>query len=157
MTIQADTADLLRAELMADEGRVLRVYDDANAHIITKGTVVLGYPTIGVGRNLAANGISDAECDFLLANDQGAAWRELSTALPWFTKLSPRRATALMSLYFNVALHSPAGFLARWPKLLAQLKAGQWDAAADNIEHAQPYASQVGPRAQRLGEMFRYG
>lgn len=155
--MNAQTAQQLRAELRGDEGEKLKVYDDATGLPIGPGTLVKGNPTIAVGRNLTGRGLSLAESEMLLTNDVVACEAELLPTLPWITNLSPGRQTVIYSLYFNVGLGNPARFQARWPHLLEQLKAGQYGAAADNLESTQPWASQVGPRARRLGELLRYG
>lgn len=151
------TAAQLRAELRGDEGEVLRVYDDATGKPIGPGTVVRGNPSVGVGRNLSGRGITQAEAEFLLSNDLTACETELASPLPWVTQLTPGRQTVIYSLYFNVGLGNPARFQAKWPHFLAQMQAGEYGPAADNLESTQPWASQVGPRAQRLGELVRFG
>ena len=147
----------LRQELRGDEGEVLRVYDDATGRPIGPGTTVKGNPTIGVGRNLAGRGLTPAESAFLLSNDLSACETELTGPLPWVTTLSPGRQTVIYSLYFNTALGDPARFKLKWPNFLAQMQAGEYAAAADNLESSQPWATEVGPRARRLGELVRYG
>lgn len=147
----------LRAELRADEGERLKVYDDATGLLIGPGSVVKGNPSIAVGRNLSGRGITQEESEFLLSNDLACCESELAPTMPWITTLSPARQTVIYSLYFNVGLGNPARFEAKWPNFLAQMKAGEFSAAADNLETSQPWATQVGPRAHRLGELVRYG
>lgn len=147
----------LRAELRGDEGEVLKVYDDATGRPIGPGTLVKGNPTAGVGRNMSGRGLTMAEAEYLLTNDIAACEAELAPSMPWITTLSPARQTVIYSLYFNVGLGNPARFLAKWPHFLAQMQAGAYAAAADNLEASEPWASQVGPRAHRLGELVRYG
>jgi lysozyme len=151
------TAAQLRQELRGDEGEVLRVYDDKTGRPIGPGTAVVGNPSIGVGRNLTGRGLSQAEAELLLTNDIAACEAELAPGLPWITSLSPARQTVIYSLYFNTGLGNPARFEAGWPNFLAQMKAGQFAAAADNLESSQPWATEVGPRAHRLGELVRFG
>ena len=151
------TAAQLRQELRGDEGEVLRVYDDKTGRPIGPGTLVQGNPSIGVGRNLSGRGITQAEAEQLLTNDLTAAEAELAPSMAWITTLTPGRQTVIYSLYFNVGLGNPARFQAKWPHFLAQMQAGQFAAAADNLEASEPWASEVGPRAHRLGELVRYG
>lgn len=151
------TAAQLRAELRGDEGEVLRVYDDATGKPIGKGSTLIGNPTVGVGRNLSGRGITQAEAELLLSNDLTACETDLAGPLPWITNLTPGRQTVIYSLYFNVGLGNPARFLAKWPNFLAQMQAGQFVQAADNLESSQPWATEVGPRAKRLGELVRFG
>jgi lysozyme len=147
----------LRQELRGDEGEVLKVYDDATGKPIGPGSTLHGYPTVGVGRNLAGRGLTMAEAEQLLSNDIAACESELAPTLPWITTLTPGRQTVIYSLYFNVGLGNPARFEAKWPHFLAQMQAGEFAAAADNLESTQPWATQVGPRAHRLGELVRFG
>ncbi len=151
------TEALLRAELRGDEGEVLRIYDDNTSRAVGAGMTLQGNPTIGVGRNLAGRGITQAEAELLLSNDIAACEVELAPGMPWITTLSPGRQTVIYSLYFNVGLGNAARFEAKWPNFLAQMKAGQFAQAADNLESSQPWATEVGPRAHRLGELVRYG
>ncbi len=141
--MDAAVAAALRQELHGDEGIKLKVYDDATGKPIGPGTVVRGNPSIGVGRNLSGRGITGAESEQLLTNDLVQCEADLAPGLPWITTLTPGRQTVIYSLYFNT--------------FLAQMKAGQFDQAADNLESTQPWASEVGPRARRLGELVRYG
>src|SRR6202012_2100826 len=106
-----------------------------------------------VGRNLSGRGITIAESEYLLSNDLVCCETELAPTMPRITTLSPSRQTVIYSLYFNVGLGNPARFEAKWPNFLAQMKAGQFAAAADNLESSQPWATEVGPRAKRLGEL----
>lgn len=150
------TESQLRTELRGDEGEVLKVYDDATGKPIGPGSVVRGNPTAGVGRNLSGRGLTQAEAEYLLGNDIDACERELAH-LAWITSLSPGRQTVIYSLYFNTGLGNPARFEAKWPHFLAQMSSGAFAQAADNLESTQPWASEVGPRARRLGELVRYG
>jgi lysozyme len=147
----------LRAELRGDEGEVLKVYDDKTGKPIGPGTLVVGNPSLAVGRNLSGRGITQTEAEYLLSNDISCCEHELAPTMPWITTLTPGRQTVIYSLYFNVGLGNPARFEAKWPNFLAQMKAGQFAAAADNLETSQPWATEVGPRAHRLGELVRYG
>lgn len=147
----------LRAELRGDEGEVLKIYDDATGKPIGPGTLVKRNPTIGVGRNLSGRGITQTESEYLLSNDIADCEAELAPTMPWITSLSAGRQTVIYSLYFNTGLGNPLRFEAMWPNFLAQMKAGAFDAAANNLESSEPWATEVGPRAHRLGELVRYG
>lgn len=147
----------LRQELHGDEGIKLKVYDDATGEPIGPGSVVKGNPTIACGRNLSGRGITQAESDQMLENDMAECETDLAAALPWVTTLTPRRQIVIYSLYFNTGLGNPARFIAKWPHFLAQMQAGDFTAAADNLESSQPWAKEVGPRAARLSQLVRYG
>jgi GH24 family phage-related lysozyme (muramidase) len=151
------TEKLLRQELRGDEGEVLHVYDDATGRPVGAGMMLKGNPTIGVGRNLAARGLTQEESEYLLTNDIDQCESDLSSHLPWITNLTPGRQTVIYSLYFNTGLGNPLRFVAKWPEFLKQLQSGMYGAAADNLESSEPWASEVGPRAKRLGELVRSG
>jgi lysozyme len=151
------TEAALRAELLTDEGHVLKVYDDATGKPIGRDTLVKGNPSIGVGRNLSGNGITSAESDYLLANDMDSAEGELLATLPWVSALSTGRQVVMFSLHFNMSLHNVAHFLNGWPHFIGQMQAGQYEQAAHNLETTEPWASQVGARAPRLAALVRAG
>jgi hypothetical protein len=152
-----DVVAALKSELTLDEGDKPFVYDDATGRPIRKGSMVLGNPSIAIGRNLASRGLSGAEIDFLFQSDAVECEADLGAALPWIAGLSTARQVVMYSLYFNMDEGNAAGFLRAWPNFIAQMQAGDYAAAADNLESSQPWAAQVGARAQRLGEMVRNG
>lgn len=151
-----EVAAALRAELQGDEGIVLRCYDDATAKIVGPGTLVKGNVSIGCGRNLTSRGITSVEADFLLNNDIAQAEADLSP-LPWILAMTPKRQMVVYSLYFNTALGSYRRFLATWPHFLAQMEAEQYAEAAQNLRTSEPWATQVGARADRLADNVLYG
>lgn len=154
-----DVQTVLRAELTLDEAKKLFVYDDATGKPIVKGTVVLGNPSIGIGRNLAGRGITDAEADILLIDDMEALEEDLKPLLPWVASLSANRQCVVYSLYFNTSLGNPHHFVTTgWPHFLAQMQAGEFETAATNLETSQPWATEVGRgRVGRLANFVRNG
>lgn len=112
-----------------------------------------GVPTIGYGRNLRDNGISEEEADFLLRNDEREIDDAITTALPWTTDLADSpRFSVLVNMAFNMGI---AGLL-QFKQMLAHVEAGEWAAAADAMLDSE-WASQVGARAQRLAVQMRTG
>lgn len=147
----------LTSELFGDEGERLRVYDDATGKPIGPGSHVIGNPTIAVGRNLSSRGITMNESRMLLTNDIAQLEADVKTIMPWVETLAPGRQIAIYSLYFNTGLGNVTHFAARWPIFLAQMKAGQFDSAAMNLETSKPWCVEVGPRATRLANLVRHG
>jgi lysozyme len=148
----------LRAELTRDEGKKLFVYDDATGKPIVKGTTVIGNPSIGIGRNLAGRGITDAEADILLIDDMESVEEDLTPLIPWISSLSANRQCVVYSLYFNTSLGNPHHFVTSgWPRFLAQMQAGDFDGAAKNLETSKPWAIEVGARSGRLSNFVRNG
>ena len=155
MTPEVEAA--LRAELSLDEGERRFVYDDKTSKAIVAGSQVIGNPSIAIGRNLAARGLSPAEIDFLFTNDREQLESDMLAALPWVTALSTARQVVMYSMYFNTSLGNIQHFVNSWPHFLAQMQAGQYDEAANNLETSEPWATEVGPRSRWLGEMVRQG
>jgi lysozyme len=134
-----------------DEGKRLKVYDDATGLPIVPGTHVEGHPTIGTGRALDTHGISDAENDFLLSND----WITIATALsiyPWWTALNPARRYVICNMCINVGVAGvcgPKGFV----RMVIALKQSNFTIAAQEI-----LKSKIAPeRAGRLAAIMVSG
>jgi len=65
--------DAIKKQLTLHEGRKNKPYK------CTSGKI-----TIGVGRNLDDNGLSEDEIDYLLTNDVLRCEKELQQRLPWY-------------------------------------------------------------------------
>lgn len=115
-------------------------------------TCPAGKLTIGVGRNLADNGISGPEAMLMLHNDLWETRLSLEKIVPRFLGLSPVRRAALIDMCFNLGLSRFMGF----KQMLAALKAGDFDQAADAMLDST-WATQVGERAKTLADMMRHG
>ena len=137
---EADRA-ILRRQLVRDEGVRLKPYLDTIAHI-----------TIGVGRNLSANGITHEEAQLMLEHDIDQCEKQMRFLLPWAEKLDPVRYRVLMNMGFNLGIE---GLLA-FKNMLACLKVGEYTSAALNMLDSR-WAEQVGARATRLAEAMRTG
>lgn len=134
----ADDWAALRRQLIRHEGMVLKPYVDT-----------VGKTTIGVGRNLTDNGISENEALDLLRNDLVVVLEELSAKLPWFAGLSPIRQRVLLDMGFNLG---PVGLL-KFKQTLASVERGDYALAAKQMLQSR-WAQQVGQRAQRLSAMM---
>jgi len=111
-----------------------------------------GKLTIGYGRNIEDNGITEAEAEFLLNTDIQNVRRELIDRLPWATGLDEVRWAVLVDMCFNLGWPRLSGF----KKTLAYIKSGQYnDAALEMLD--SKWANDVGRRALRLAEMMRTG
>lgn len=138
MTYDANT---LTQELMRDEGVRLKPY-----------RCTAGKLTIGVGRNIEDNGISNEEAAFLLANDLKSCERDLDALLPSWRNLSDARQRVLLNMMFNMGRSRLSGFT----KFLACLKMNDFTGAADQMMDSL-WAKQVGQRATRLRDMLLRG
>jgi lysozyme len=139
-------------QLIAHEALRLRAYDDATGRELRPGDTLRGNLTIGVGRNLTANGISTQEAYVLLLNDVNAAIGDLARNLPWFDALDEVRQAVLIDMCFNLGWAR----LAQFDRTLDAIADGRYSEAADFML-ASKWAGQVGPRAVRLAQMMRSG
>lgn len=135
----------ISAHLEREEGRVAYAYKDS-----------LGYLTIGVGRLIdkAKGGkLSDEEIDHLLANDIRSKMHAIEGWPAWAAvKDDPARATALLSMAFQLGVEGLAGF-----KNSLQLIADrQWQQAAANLMQSK-WAKQTPNRARRVTQMIATG
>lgn len=150
--------DRLRSDLKRHEGSVTNrsgrhvVYDDHDGKPIQPGSVCRGYPTIGYGRNLKDNGLSEDEALFLLTNDIDRIANSLDSRLSWWRELSPVRQSAILNLAYNLGINGLLGFSA----MLLALKKGDYTRAATEALDSK-WAGQVGRRAREIADMLRYG
>jgi lysozyme len=131
--------DALKADLVRDEGQRLSPYTDT-----------AGKLTIGIGHNLTDRGISQAVCDAIFAEDIATVISDLDRELPWWTRLDEPRQRVLANMAFNLGIAK----LLLFRHTLDAMARGDYGAAADGMA-ASLWASQVGPRAQRLIAVMR--
>jgi len=129
------------AELTRDEG--IRNYP----YVDTTGNI-----TIGVGRNLSADGLSNPEVAMLLADDLALTVAALDAKLPWWTSLDDVRQRVLVNMCFNLGI----GKLLSFVHFLAAVKAANWPLAVAQMQNSL-WAKQVGVRAVRLEQMILTG
>ena len=144
----------MAAELLRDEGKRNKVYDDGNGRPIAKGSVVQGNPTIGIGRNLAARGLSEDEIGYLLGNDIDyfAGLLDADPMWSWWRTLDSVRQRALLNMAFNMGQHT----LDQFVLFNKYCKAHDWtNAAASLVQSA--WWHQVGARATRIQHMILTG
>ena len=146
MTDNAALIALTVPQLDVDEGFRAKAYLDTR-----------GIPTIGWGR---ADGT--VRLGQVTTEAAEAAWRDaklnslcdgLDAAIPWWRNMNMVRQSAALNLAYNRGVHG----LLEFTHFVAFLKAGSYTAAAVELRHTQPWASQVGDRAQRLADAFRTG
>jgi len=111
-----------------------------------------GKTTIGVGRNLEDNGISQDEAMYLLERDIDRVEADLDSRLTWWRTMTPNRQAVLADMTFNLGINRLLGFT----NALLCMKKGEYDEAADHMLDSL-WARQVGARAQRLAKMMREG
>ena len=131
--------DRLKQDLIRDEGLRLKPYH------CTAGKV-----TIGVGRNLDDVGVSKEEAYNMLDADMQSVGRELDRNLDGWRTYPDGVALGLANMCFNLGWPRLSGFR----KMLAALEAGDYNRAADEALDSK-WAKQVGPRADRIAQLFR--
>ena len=141
--------------LILHEGMKLKVYDDATGKNLSKGDVAQGHPTIGVGRNVAGDGlgISEEEARFMLHADIDRVEQE---AKSWdiYHELDSTRQAVLLDMLFNMGLtrFNPD----KWPKMFQALQDKNW-VEASNQMRSSAWAAQVKSRSERLAKLMEYG
>lgn len=111
----------------------------------------VGKLTIGWGRNIEDNGISQAEADFMFDNDFARCQRELAP-FPWYVNQPQNVQDALMNMCFNLGIARLLGF----KKMIMALTAKDYTTAALEALDSK-WAQQVGQRAKDVALMIRQG
>lgn len=128
--------------IKGNEGCRLKPYKDS-----------LGKLTIGYGCNLD-DGISPTEAQMLFDSRYAVAMRDAiaSVGSPAWMALDDVRKTALIDMAYELGEFRLAGF----HKMLAAVRANDWQAASDECK-ASDYAQQVPDRAARNAQLFLTG
>jgi lysozyme len=111
-----------------------------------------GALTIGIGRNLDANGVTMEEAENMLLNDISKYVDQVNNALPWAVRLDQPRYYVLVNMAFNMGING----LLTFKNTLAYIENGMYSKAADNMKLSKWY-SQVGIRADELIDQMRTG
>ena len=107
--------------------------------------------SIGVGRNLEDNGISEEEALFMLGTDIARVIEELNT-LNFSMYLNDARRTAMIDMLFNLGL---TRFL-KFRLMIGALENKDWNEAARQMLDSN-WATQVGARAEELATIIKTG
>ena len=142
-------------DLIADhEGFILKVFDDAKGKEIGGGDVLIGHPTIGVGRNIAKDGlgISQEEAEFMLENDIERVKEEIKN-FP-IENLNEVRTAIIIDMSFNMGISrfNPT----RWPNFFRAIANEDYDNAKKEMLDSN-WARQTKRRSVRLTEMMQTG
>ena len=111
-----------------------------------------GKITIGYGRNLEDNGISDVEARELLINDALAAQRDAASLVPQWFNLGTVRCNVLSNMAYNLGRDRLATFV----KFLSAVNAEDFSLASAEMRNSLWY-TQVGNRAARLAREMETG
>lgn len=108
--------------------------------------------TIGYGRNLEANGISNCEANMMLANDIHKYIKQVEDNIPFFYELNDARQNVLVNMSFNLGIYG----LLKFKKFLKYLNSEDYIIASKEMLDSR-WAKQVGSRAIELSEQIRTG
>ncbi len=143
--------DRLRATLTLAEGKRRTAYDDKTSMTLRPGRLLIGTPTIGVGRNLLVP-MSDAAIALLLDEDIDAAIADLEEHLPIWATLDPVRQATLVEMRFQLGLSG----LLLFKDTLAAISAGRYEDAAQHMRETK-WFGQCPSRVKRMAEQMRSG
>jgi len=129
--------EIARSSLIAHEGFRSKAYECTE-----------GYITIGIGRNLETNGISESEGEYLLMNDINRCIADLKKFDFW-DDLNARQQAGLIDLRFCVGQHG----LLKFKKMLLALTLGDYAEAALQVMDSQ-FKTQTGNRADHIAYLF---
>lgn len=140
--IDETVRQVLKKHLVRDEGWKRKLYKDTQ-----------GVWTIGCGRNLIDNGVSDMEAEMLLNNDIDQAEKTvLSIFGSDFYSWAEARQLALLNMAFNLGVNG----LKTFTRMIAAIKENNWDKAAQCALESL-WAKQVKGRAVRIAAMMKDG
>lgn len=125
------------------------IWAEASRNFPYEDTV--GKVTIGIGRNLSDNGLSDHEVEYLFANDYERTLDE-AASFAWFDNLNAARQLVVMDMIFNMGLRRFKGFV----RTIAAIEAGQYEVAARQMLDSK-WARQVGRRAKLNAQTMASG
>lgn len=126
-----------------------------------------GYETIGVGRNVETNPLTDEEIKvcgdwehgitrnaalFLLRNDIERTKEECRKNIWFWNELDDERQYALLDMAFNLGING----LLKFKNMLRYMSFSEWRSAAKECLNSK-YATDVGKRAQRIAHLIETG
>mgnify|MGYP001192089912 FL=1 len=136
------------------EGIILKVYDDATGQEVGAGDILIGHPTIGVGRNVAKDGlgISQEEAEFMLMNDIERVEKEIKN-FP-IEHLNEARRAIIIDMAFNMGItrFNPT----MWAKMFTALANEDYKTASKEMLDSN-WARQTKRRSKRLSDMMLLG
>jgi len=109
-----------------------------------------GKLSIGVGRNIEDNGISEDEAMYMLNNDIFRCIEELETIFDDFSELPENIQIALIDMIFNLG---KTRFL-KFKKMIQAIKDKDFKKASEEAKNSH-WCGQVGKRCDDVVEMMR--
>lgn len=133
--------DDIRELLIAHEDKRLSPYMDT-----------VGKLTIGVGRNLSSNGISEDECMLMLDNDIARAIDDVKYLFSCYDSLDRPRQLVLISMAFNLGRLK----LSKFVRFIWAVHQKDYETAYAEMVDSRWY-EQVGSRGVQLARTMRSG
>lgn len=115
-------------------------------------TCPAGKLTIGYGRNLEDNGITEDEAAYLLMADINRSHNELIRQFAFIQKMDSVRQAVLADMHYNLGLTR----LLTFRKMLNALQHQDYDTAAAELKDSR-YFNQTGNRAKRNYCIMKFG
>lgn len=112
----------------------------------------VGKTTIGYGRNLDDNPLTEEEATYLLRNDVQDALDGVSSLVDIWEALNGARQAVLLNMAFNLGIPR----LRKFKRMLAAVEAQDFEKAAEEMQDSRWY-HQVKSRAVELCEQMRTG
>jgi len=109
----------------------------------------VGKTTIGYGRNLDDNPLTEVEAEFLLSNDLKKVSQECCL-LPYFSELSTTRRAVILNMVYNLGMTR----FKKFKKMNKALSEKNYLLASIEMLDSK-WAKQVGDRAIRLAELIK--
>lgn len=141
--------NILREEIAADEGKVLKIYKDH-----------LGYPTFGIGHLIIEDDpehgqrvgtkVSEERCDEVFDQDVKSVIADCDTLYDDFGGLPAEVQLILANMMFNMGRTR----LSKFKNMNAAVEEGDWNRASKEMMNSRWY-NQVRNRARRLVERMR--
>ena len=111
-----------------------------------------GKNTIGYGRNLDANPITEKEAEFLLLNDLKKVEQQVDDIFMCYESLNHARQAVLIDMCFNIGLTG----LRRFVNMFMALDNEDFEKASREMLDSR-WAKQVGYRALKLSKQMKTG
>lgn len=127
--------------------QMLRIHEGLRLkpYLCTSGKLTIGY-----GRNLEGNGISEEEAEYLFNNDVDRVDSELTQTFEWYNSLSIARKAVIIDMTFNLGIRG----LSRFKKTISYIESKDYESASMEMLDSL-WAKQVGKRAIKLSQMMK--
>jgi lysozyme len=113
-----------------------------------------GVMTIGIGRNLRDNPLTNEEIDYLFAHDlERVVAQYNSLDLKYRNSLNEIRREVIIEMIFQLGFAGTKGFV----QMFKAIAAGNWEWAADEMLDSKWYKKDTPKRALELSELMRHG